>query len=51
MFHLWARKTPNPLKYSGLGDPMDRGTWLATVDRVARLGLNLATKQPSPPQA
>ena len=32
----------NPLQYSCLGNPMDRGTWQATVQRV---GHNLATKQ------
>ena len=25
----------NPLQYSCLGDPMDRGTWRDTVQRVA----------------
>ena len=25
----------NPLQYSCLGNPMDRGAWLATVHRVA----------------
>ena len=26
----------NPLQYSCLGNPMDRGAWLATVHRVAQ---------------
>ena len=26
----------NPLHYSCLGNPMDRGAWRATVDRVAK---------------
>ena len=26
----------NPLQYSCLGNPMDRGTWQATVHRVAK---------------
>ena len=26
----------NPLQYSCLGNPTDRGTWLATVHRVAK---------------
>ena len=26
----------NPLKYSCLGNPMDRGAWRATVHRIAR---------------
>ena len=29
----------NPLQYSCLGDPMDRGAWWATVHRVAELGM------------
>ena len=35
----------NPLQYSCLGNPMDRGDWWATVHGVARVGLVLATKQ------
>ena len=38
----------NPLQYSCLGDPMDRGAWRATVHRIAGVGHNLATK-PLPP--
>ena len=38
----------NPLQYSCLGNPMDRGAWWATVHGV-RVGYNLATK-PQPPQ-
>ena len=30
----------NPLKYSCLENPMDRGTWWATVHGVARVGHN-----------
>ena len=26
----------NPLQYSCLGNPIDRGTWQATVQRVAK---------------
>ena len=26
----------NPLQYSSLGNPMDRGTWLAIVHRVTK---------------
>ena len=26
----------NPLQYSGLGNPMDRGTWRATVHGVTK---------------
>ena len=34
----------NPLHYSYLENPMDRGAWWATVHGVARVGHNLATK-------
>ena len=34
----------NPLQYSCLDNPMDRGTRQAIVHRVARVGHNLATK-------
>ena len=38
-FHPWVGKTPcrrasSPLQYSCLENPMDRGTWRATVHRV-----------------
>ena len=33
----------NPLQYSCLGNPLDRGAWRATVHRVARDRHNLAT--------
>ena len=36
----------NPLQYSCLQSPMDRGAWWATVQGVARLRHNLATKPP-----
>ena len=40
----------NPLQYSCLGNPMDRGAWQATVHGVARVGHDLVTKAPpSPP--
>ena len=36
----------NPLQYSCLENPMDRGTWWATVHEVAKsTGDSLATKQ------
>ena len=38
----------NPLQYSCLENPMDRGAWQATVHEVARVRHDLATK-PSPP--
>ena len=34
----------NPLQYSCLENPMDRGIWWATVLGVARVGHDLATK-------
>ena len=36
----------NPLQYSCLENPMDRGAWRGTVHRVARVGHDLATKPP-----
>ena len=36
----------NPLQYCCLENPMDRGTWQATVHGVARVRHNLATKPP-----
>ena len=44
-----SRRSPgggngNPLQYSCLGNPMDRGAWRATVPGVARVGNDLATK-------
>ena len=36
----------NPLQYSGLENPMDRGAWQATVCGVTRVGHNLVTKPP-----
>ena len=35
----------NPLQYSHLGNPMDRGTWQAIVQGVSRVRDDLATKQ------
>ena len=36
----------NPLQYSCLGNPMDRGDWWATVHGVSRVGDDLAIKPP-----
>ena len=36
----------NPLQYSCLENPMDRGAWRATVRGVARVGHDLVTKPP-----
>ena len=46
----WVRRSPgegkgNPLQYSCLKNPMDRGAWLAAVQGVARVRHDLATKQ------
>ena len=38
----------NPLQYSCLGNPMDRGAWQVTVHGVTRVRYNLATKPPPP---
>ena len=38
----------NPLQYSCLENPMDRGAWQATVHGVARVGHDLASKSPAP---
>jgi len=35
----------NPLQYSCLGNPMDRGVWWATVHGIARVGHDSVTKQ------
>ena len=39
----------NPLQYSCLENPMDRGDWRATVHWVTRVRHDLATKPPPPP--
>ena len=36
----------NPLQYSCLENPMDRGAWPATVHGVTRVGHDLVTKPP-----
>ena len=38
----------NPLQYSWLENPVDRGAWLATVHGVASVGQDWATKPPPP---
>ena len=38
--------TGNPLQYSCLENPMDRGDWQATVHGVTRVGHDLANKPP-----
>ena len=47
----WPGRSPgegngNPLQYSCLENPMDRGAWQAIVQGVARVGHDLATKPP-----
>ena len=39
----------NPLQYSCLEHPMDRGAWQATVYEITRVGHDLVTKAPPPP--
>ena len=39
----------NPLQYTCLENPMDRGGWQATVHRVARVRHDWATEPPPPP--
>ena len=39
----------NPLEYSCLENPMDKGAWQATVHGVPRARYKLVTKQPPPP--
>ena len=36
----------HPLQYACLENPMDRGTWRATVHEVTRVGHDLVTKPP-----
>ena len=39
----------NPLQYSCLENPKERGAWQATVHGVSRVRQDLATKPPPPP--
>ena len=41
----------HPPQYSCLENPMNRGTWQATVHGVARVGHDLVTKPPPPLKA
>ena len=38
----------NPLQYSCMGNPMEKGAWWATVQGVARVTHDLVTKQQPP---
>ena len=40
-----GERNGNPLQYSCLGNPMDRGAWWATVLGVTRVREDLVTKQ------
>ena len=40
--------TGNPLQYSCLENPLDRGAWQITVPGIARVRHDLATKPPAP---
>ena len=46
--HGWERSpgggNGNPLQYSCLENPMERGTWLATIHGVTGVGHDLVTK-------
>ena len=42
-----AEGNGNPLQYSYLENPMDRGVWQATVHGITRVGYKLETKPPS----
>ena len=39
----------NPLQYSHLENPMERGNWWATVRGVTKVRRDLTTKPPPPP--
>ena len=41
-----GERNGNPLQYSYLENPMDRGIWWATVHGIARVRHNLAAKPP-----
>ena len=54
-FDPWVRKTlrggnGNPLQYSCLKNPMDRGAWQATVHRVTKSQTRLSTHTPKADQ-
>ena len=48
-FTLIGEGNGNQLQNSCLDNPLDRGSWKATVHGVARIGHDLATKPPPPP--
>ena len=44
--YQWGEGNGNPLHYSCLENPMNRGAWQAAVHGVARVGRDIATKPP-----
>ena len=44
-----GERNGNPLQYSCLENPMDRGSWQATVHGVTTVGHDSVTKPPPPP--
>ena len=46
--YCWILRNGNPLQYSCLENPMDRGAWQATVHGAARVRHDLATNPPPP---
>ena len=46
MVYISGEGNGNPLQYSCLENPVDRGAWQATVHGVARIGHDLVTKPP-----
>ena len=49
MYFLSGEGNGNPLQYSCLKNPTDRGTWQASVHGVTRVGHDIVTKPPPPP--
>ena len=45
--HTLGEGNGNPLQYSRLENPMDRGAWQVTVHGIARVGHDLVTKPPN----
>ena len=45
--HILGEGNGNPLQYSRLENPMDRGAWQVTVHGIARVGHDLVTKPPN----
>ena len=43
-----GERNGNPLQYSCLENPMDRGAWQAGIHEVTRVGCDLVTKHTHP---